>query len=82
MRGGRAKSIRSAIISCAERLLHDRRQLAPPLGIFFIGEQRLSPRGNIGQRIIDLVAQAVGEVVERLQLGGFESGGEISGIDR
>ncbi len=56
----------------------ERSSLAPPpLGILFIDEQRLSPCGNVSQRIIDLVAQAVREVVERAQLRGFESGGEI-----
>src|SRR6476661_5449187 len=62
----------------SERLLHDRRQLAPPLRILLIDEQCLSSGRNVRQRIVDLVAQTIGKVVESLQFGGLDCRSKIS----
>ena len=46
-----------------------RRPEAPPLGVRLVGEQTLGAAGDVGQRVVDLVPCAIGEGLERSELG-------------
>src|SRR5690606_18957592 len=48
----------------AERLRVDGGKLAPPLGIALVGKKGLGSREDFGQRVFEIVAQAVGELIE------------------
>lgn len=53
-------------------LLINRFERAPSLGMHFVTEQRLCTRSDIGERIIDLVARAVGELFHRVEFLPFK----------
>ena len=61
----------------AQRLPVNGNELLPALRILFVFKKCLRTRGNVGQRIIDLVAQPVGEVIQSLQFGRFDGRGKI-----
>ena len=56
-------------ITGPERLIDDRRQTPAALGIAFIEQERLRPGGDVGQRIVDFVPRAVGQLADRLEAG-------------
>ena len=64
------------------RLAMDGRELPPPLRIGLVFEQRLRAGGDVGQRIVDLVAGAVGQLLERVELFALEPRRRIRPIVR
>jgi hypothetical protein len=80
-RTGEQHQVRNHLVR-AKRLLVDCGQLAAALRIALIDQQRLGPRGDIRQRVIDLVRKTVGELIERLELRSFEGSDEVRGSRR
>ncbi len=62
------------------RLRVDGRQIAPPLRVRFLPQQQLGPAADDGQRIIDLVPRAGGELGQRGQLLVFQLALESLGV--
>ena len=52
----------------AQRLLMNRFERAAALGMRFVAQQRLRTGGDVRQRIVDLVAGAVGQLFQRVEL--------------